>query len=55
LGVTVTQQGDKLAAQTQRIDGLFTPLDNTNAAVRTEAKARSDCDRPSQPFYSTLQ
>jgi len=43
-GVTVTQQGDELAAEKQRIDDLLTPLGNINAAVQVETKARSDGD-----------
>lgn len=41
---TVTQQGSALTAESQRIDGLYTSVGNTNAAVQTETKARSDAD-----------
>ncbi|MEX5323333.1 hypothetical protein WCE04_28940, partial [Pseudomonas shirazica] len=36
---TVTQQGDKLTAETQRIDGLYTSVGNANAAIQNEATA----------------
>ena len=44
LTATVTQQGGKLTAETQRIDGLYTSVGDANAAIQNEAKARVDGD-----------
>ncbi len=38
---TVTQQGDKLTAEAQRIDGLYTSVGNANAAIQSEASTRA--------------
>ena len=41
---TVTQQGDKLIAESQRIDGLHTSVGNASAAIQNEATARTNAD-----------
>jgi len=41
---TVTQQGDKLTAEAQRIDGLYTSVGNASAAIQNEATARTNAD-----------
>ncbi|HEN8726679.1 TPA: DUF1983 domain-containing protein [Pseudomonas putida] len=38
----VTEQGGKLTAEGQRIDGLYTAVGDANAAIQNEAKARAD-------------
>nr|WP_236184550.1 DUF1983 domain-containing protein [Pseudomonas juntendi] len=54
LSVNVSQQGDKLAAETQRINGLLSSVGDANAAIQNEAKARSDADGAlSQQIQST--
>lgn len=54
LSVYVSQQGDKLAAETQRINGLLSSVGDANAAIQNEAKARSDADGAlSQQIQST--
>ncbi|WP_413398595.1 DUF1983 domain-containing protein [Pseudomonas sp. 1P02AnB] len=51
----VTQQGTTLTAESQRIDGLYTSVGNTNAAVQTETKARSDADSALSSRITTAQ
>ncbi|MFJ5188445.1 phage tail protein [Pseudomonas fulva] len=41
LSVNVTQQGDKLAAETQRINGLQSSVGDANAAIQSEASTRA--------------
>ncbi|MBK4989753.1 TipJ family phage tail tip protein [Pseudomonas sp. S36] len=55
LSVTVTQQGDKLAAETQRINGLLTSVGNASAAIQDEAKTRSDADSALSTRITTAQ
>ena len=51
----VTQQGAALTAETLRIDGLYTSVGTTNAAVQTETKARSDADGALSTRITTAQ
>lgn len=51
----VTQQGAALTAETLRIDGLYTSVGTTNAAVQTETKARSDADGALSSRITTAQ
>ncbi|WP_296267721.1 TipJ family phage tail tip protein [Pseudomonas sp. UBA6562] len=44
LSVNVTQQSEKLAAETQRINGLLTSVGNANAAIQDEATTRTSAD-----------
>ena len=55
LSVNVTQQGDKLAAETQRINGLVTSVGNASAAIQDEAKTRSDADSALSTRITTAQ
>lgn len=41
LSVNVSQQGDKLAAETQRINGLQSSVGDANAAIQSEASTRA--------------
>ncbi|WP_419186899.1 phage tail tip fiber protein [Pseudomonas putida] len=52
---TVTQQGDKLTAETQRIDGLYTSVGNANAAIQNEATARANADSTLSQQIQTTQ
>ncbi|MFG0919429.1 DUF1983 domain-containing protein [Pseudomonas sp. CJQ_11] len=52
---TVTQQGDKLVAETQRINGLYTSVGNNGAAIQDEAKTRSDADSALSTRITTAQ
>lgn len=55
LSVNVTQQGDKLAAETQRINGLLTSVGNASAAIQDEAKTRTDADSALSTRITTAQ
>ncbi|MCP3791226.1 phage tail protein [Pseudomonas sp. N2-11] len=44
LSVNVSQQGDKLAAETQRINGLQSSVGDANAAIQSEASTRASAD-----------
>jgi len=55
LSVNVTQQGDKLAAETQRINGLLTSVGNASAAIQDEAKTRTDADSALSTRINTAQ
>ena len=55
LSVNVTQQGDKLAAEMQRINGLVTSVGNASAAIQDEAKTRSDADSALSTRITTAQ
>ena len=55
LSSNVTLQGDKIVAESGRIDGLYTSLGTTNAAVQTETKARSDADGALSTRITTAQ
>ncbi|WP_409264917.1 phage tail protein [Pseudomonas sp. KCJK9000] len=44
LSVNVTQQSDKLAAETQRINGLQSSVGDANAAIQNEASTRASAD-----------
>ncbi|MEC4024529.1 DUF1983 domain-containing protein [Pseudomonas fulva] len=44
LSVNVAQQGDKLSAETQRINGLYTSVGNANSAIQDETTARATAD-----------
>ncbi|WP_286952862.1 DUF1983 domain-containing protein, partial [Pseudomonas sp. UBA7336] len=52
---TVTQQGDRLTAEGQRIDGLYASVGDANAAIQTEATARSDGDTALGRRVDTVQ
>ncbi|WP_070086635.1 phage tail protein [Pseudomonas sp. NBRC 111141] len=52
---TVTQQGGKLTAEGQRIDGLYTAVGDANAAIQNEAKARVDGDGALSKQLQTTQ
>lgn len=55
LSSTVTQQGNKLTAESQRIDGLYASVGDANAAIQTEATARSDGDTALGRRVDTVQ
>lgn len=55
LSVNVAQQGDKLAAETQRINGLLTSVGNASAAIQDEAKTRTDADSALSTRINTAQ
>lgn len=44
LSTSVTLQGDKITAESKRVDGLYTSVGDANAAIQNEAKARSEAD-----------
>ena len=52
LSVNVTQQGDKLGAETQRINGLQTSVGNNTASVQQVATAQSALDDKVGASYS---
>ena len=52
---TVSQQGNKLTAETSRIDGLYTSVGNANTAIQNEATARSDADAALSQQIQTTQ
>ena len=52
---TVSQQGNKLTAETSRIDGLYTSVGNANTAIQNEATARSDSDAALSQQIQTTQ
>ncbi len=55
LDTQVTQQGAKIESEAKRTDGLYTSVGNTNAAVQTETKARSDADSALSTRITTAQ
>ncbi|MGE8049716.1 TipJ family phage tail tip protein [Pseudomonas monteilii] len=55
LTATVTQQGGKLTAETQRIDGLYTAVGDANAAIQNEATARANADGALSQQLQTTQ
>ncbi|MBI6941443.1 phage tail protein [Pseudomonas putida] len=55
LSSTVTQQGNKLTAESQRIDGLYASVGDANAAIQNEATARSDGDTALGRRVDTVQ
>lgn len=55
LSVNVAQQGDKLAAEAQRINGLLTSVGNASAAIQDEAKTRTDADSALSTRINTAQ
>nr|WP_313740027.1 DUF1983 domain-containing protein [Pseudomonas sp.] len=55
LSVNVTQQSDRLAAETQRINGLLTSVGNANAAIQSEASTRSTGDTALSRRIDTVQ
>lgn len=55
LSVNVSQQGDKLAAETQRINGLFTSVGNANSAIQDETTARATADSALSTRINTAQ
>ncbi|WP_442964205.1 phage tail tip fiber protein [Pseudomonas sp. NMI542_15] len=52
---TVTQQGDKLTAEAQRIDGLYTSVGNAQAAIQNEITARTNADSALSQQIQTTQ
>ncbi|WP_421666947.1 phage tail tip fiber protein [Pseudomonas putida] len=52
---TVTQQGDKLTAEAQRIDGLYTSVGNAQAAIQNEITARTNADSALSQQLQTTQ
>ena len=52
---TVSQQGNKLTAETSRIDGLYTSVGNANTAIQNEATERSDADAALSQQIQTTQ
>lgn len=55
LSSTVTQQGNKLTAESQRIDGLYASVGDANAAIQNEARARADADGALSKQLQTTQ
>ncbi|KGK24367.1 hypothetical protein GT93_05705 [Pseudomonas plecoglossicida] len=52
---TVTQQGDKLTAEAQRIDGLYTSVGSAQAAIQNEITARTNADSALSQQIQTTQ
>ncbi|WP_230380401.1 phage tail protein [Pseudomonas fulva] len=55
LSVNVAQQGDKLSAETQRINGLYTSVGNANSAIQDETTARATADSALSTRINTAQ
>ncbi|WHL28082.1 DUF1983 domain-containing protein [Pseudomonas juntendi] len=51
----VTQQGDKLTAEAQRIDGLYTSVGSAQAAIQNEITARTNADSALSEQIQTTQ
>ncbi|WP_416146887.1 phage tail tip fiber protein [Pseudomonas putida] len=51
----VTQQGDKLTAEAQRIDGLYTSVGSAQAAIQNEITARTNADSALSQQIQTTQ
>ena len=52
---TVAQQGNKLTAETSRIDGLYASVGDANAAIQNEANARANADSALTQQIQTTQ
>ncbi|HFL7941858.1 TPA: DUF1983 domain-containing protein [Pseudomonas putida] len=52
---TVTQQGDKLTAEAQRIDGLYASVGDAQAAIQNEITARTNADSALSQQLQTTQ
>nr|WP_269807007.1 DUF1983 domain-containing protein [Pseudomonas putida] len=52
---TVTQQGESLTAEAQRIDGLYTSVGNAQAAIQNEITARTNADSALSQQLQTTQ
>ncbi|WP_416220990.1 phage tail tip fiber protein [Pseudomonas sp. RP23018S] len=55
LDTKVTQQGAKIESEAKRTDGLYTSVGNANAAIQSEASARSDGDTALGRRIDTVQ
>ncbi len=55
LDTKVTQQGAKIESEAKRTDGLYTSVGNTNAAIQSEASARTDGDTALGRRIDTVQ
>lgn len=55
LSVNVSQQGDKLAAETQRINGLLSSVGDANVAIQSEASTRASADTALGKRVDTVQ
>nr|WP_223809679.1 DUF1983 domain-containing protein [Pseudomonas putida] len=55
LDSVVTQQGATLTAESKRIDGLYTAVGDANAAIQSEATARSSGDAALGQRVDTVQ
>ncbi len=55
MGNTVSQQGELLTAESQRIDGLYASVGSANAAIQNEAAARTSADSALSQQIQTTQ